>query len=204
MARYKATRAYGNDKFSVKAGDVIEIEGAEAERLTADSPGTFELVDDATTDEAVEAGLISEHGAAVKAELEAQIPTIDLDPEDKAREIPGEGNKYTPASGYQVADGGVRVVERAPSDRQQKGASKRGDEVIPADQSANARVTDSTPASEAADAAQLADGVTAQDDEDDDAKTKKAAAAAKAESVKAQNTNKGEITAAEFKATKKG
>jgi hypothetical protein len=175
MARYKATRSYGNDKFFVKAGDVIEIDGAEAERLTADSPGTFELVeDDAATNEAVDAGLLSEHGAAVKAELEAQIPTIDLDPEDKAREIPGEGNKYTPASGYQVVDQGVRVVERAPSDRQQKGAAKRGDAVAPADQSANARVTDSTPASAAADAAQLADGVTA--DEDDDAKAKKDAA----------------------------
>jgi hypothetical protein len=179
MARYKATRAYGNDKFFVKAGDVIEIEGAEAERLTADSPGTFELVDEAqATQDAIEAGLITEHGAEVKAELEAQIPTIDLDPEDKAKEIPGEGNKYTPASGYTPPDaGGVRVVERAPSDRQQKGASTRTDEVIPADQSANARVTDSTPASAAADAALLEGGVLAQEDEtDDDAKTKKDAA----------------------------
>jgi hypothetical protein len=165
MARYRLTADYGNSRFFGHKGDVIEVDAAEAERLQNDSPGTFELVKDDDTDEAVAAGLLSEHGAEVKAELEAQIPTIDLDPEDKAKEIPGEGNKYTPASGYNPEPAGVRVVERAPQDRQQKGAAKRGeDEVVPADLSAQARVTDATPASLAADEKQLAGGVTAKAD----------------------------------------
>jgi hypothetical protein len=178
MARYNVTRGYGNSQFFANKGDVVEIDDAEAARLEADSPGTFVRVEEQATSDAVEAGLLTETGAAVKEELEAQIPTVDLDVEDKAKEIPGEGNKYTPASGYQVPDSGVRVVERAnTSNRQVTGASKRSDEVAPADTSASARVTDSTPASEAADAAQLADGVTAQNDDGEDAKAKKAAAA---------------------------
>lgn len=197
MARYKVTRAYGNSQFFANEGDVVEIDNVEADRLEADSPGTFERIEEQATSDAVEAGLLTEHGAAVKEELEAQIKTIDLDVEDKAKEIPGEGNKYTPASGYQVSDGGVRVVERAPANRQVTGASKR-DEVAPADTSASARVTDSTPASEAADAAQLADGVTAQD-ADEDAKAKKAAAANEANAA-----NKGTMTTSTNKATKKG
>lgn len=187
MPHYRATASYGNDKFFVKTGDVIEMDANEAERLNRDSPGTFEAVTK-QSDGSYNPGepvaaedVLSEHGAAVKAELEAQIPTIDLDVEDKAKEIPGAGNKYTPASGYHAPETGVRVVERAPSDRQQKGASKRGEgDPIPADLSANARVTDSTPASLAADEALLEDGVLANADEDaEDEETKKKNAASK-------------------------
>lgn len=161
MAKYKATGFYGNSVFWVNEGDVVELDAAEAERLERDSPGTFVKVEDDTDDATVAAGLMSEHGAAIKEELETQIPTLDLDPEDKAKEIPGEGNKYTPASGYNPDPGGVRVVERA-KNRMETGAAKRGaDEVVPADLSAQARVTDVTPASAAADEKQLKGGATA-------------------------------------------
>lgn len=172
MARYRLTRDYGNDRFFGRKGDVIEVEADDFARLEADSPGTFERLDDPAAEEAVEAGLMTERGAEIKAELEDQIPTIDLDPEDKAKEIPGEGNKFTPASGYNPAPQQARVVERA-SNRQVTDATKR-EAVAPADTSAQARVTDETPASIAADEVQLAQGVTAQDD--DDAKAKAAAA----------------------------
>lgn len=211
MPKFKATTFYGNSQFFVNAGDVIEIDADEAERLNRDSPGTFEPVDAAASSEAVELGVLTEHGAAVKAEIGAQIPTVDLDVEDKAKEIPGEGNKYTPASGYDPnPTPGVRVVERASNDRQMKGAATRADEVsVPAaDTSASARVTDATPASLAADEKQLEGGVTAQSGDGEDAAAKKKAAdekaAKQADADAKAAANKGTMTSADVKATKKG
>lgn len=188
MGRYRLTRDYANDRFFAHEGDVVEMDDDEYERLERDSPGCFEKVEETgqtAVADLTAADVLGEQGAAVLDELQAQTPTLDIDPEDKAKEIPGEGNKYTPASGYTAPPAGVRVVERAPRDRQQKASGKRdGDEAdagaTSADTSASARVTaEPTPASAAADEAQLAGGVTAQTDEEEDDDEKKAARSSK-------------------------
>lgn len=174
MNRYKLNRRYESDRFAADEGDTVEMPADLAEHVERDSPGTLQPVDEkgkpverhaaGPAEETVAA--VGEAGAAVLTELRDQTPAIDLDPEDKAKEIPGEGNKRTPASGITPPEQGARVVEKAPNDRMKRGARKRGaeDETEQGvkDTSAQARVTDATPASEAADAAQVAGGTTAQ------------------------------------------
>lgn len=179
MPRYEFNQDYTSSYGAGRKGDVVEMPEGMADDIERDSPGTLkQRAGKDSGGELQPEDVLSSESMAVLDELREQTPTLDIDPEDKAMEIPGEGNKFTPASGYNPnPEPTMRVVERA-STRQQLAGKKRTAEddagATSADTSASARVTaEPTPASAAADAAQLAGGVTAHED-DADADAKKA------------------------------
>lgn len=160
MARYRLNHTYQSGHLQGMAGDEFDIDQDHAELLERDSPGLLKAVGrkDAKGNDAPDADLaelLSDAKAAELEKLREQTPTIDIDPEDKALEVPGEGNKFTPSSGFpadpRVAAGRAVLVSRA--NRQKTSAKNRGDDTgvsdperfdqaESGDTSANARVTD--------------------------------------------------------------
>lgn len=156
MPRYKVLQNYESATARISEGDEVEMTTDVAEFVNRDSPGTVEEIG---TTEVEENAVASEDAGELLAELRHQQPTIDIDVEDKMKEIPGEGNKRTPASGFIPAEEGVRTVKSAnrsgAKDRMQRG-SGNADPANLVDTSANARVTSETPASVEATDRQLA------------------------------------------------
>lgn len=160
MARYKLNHNYRSGHLQGDEGDEFEMDAEHAEMLERDSPGLLKSIGgvDAEGNALPDTNLSDLLSPAKAAELEhlrAQTPTIDIDPEDKALEVPGEGNKFTPSSGFpadpRVHGGRATLISKA--NRQKTAAKTRGDQTgksdparfdaaESADTSANARVTD--------------------------------------------------------------
>lgn len=160
MPRYKLNHKYQSGHLIGEQGDEFEMMQDHAEMLERDSPGLLKAIGrtDAEGKSAPDADLsdlLSPAKAAELAALREQTPTIDIDPEDKALEVPGEGNKFTPSSGFPADPrvGAGRATLVAAANRQKTAGKNRGDATgvsdpdrfdaaDSADTTANARVTD--------------------------------------------------------------
>lgn len=145
MPRYRAKQNYTSNLISVREGDEVEMTAEEAAFVERDSAGTFEELG---LTELEEAAVATDEAGKFLTMVREQQPTIDLDIEDKLKEIPGEGNKRTPARGIMPPESSARVVK--PTDRMVRGTGNADDVKNISDTHASARVTSETPASAAA------------------------------------------------------